>query len=227
VPLWPVASRPGRVTDAEGLAAGESLLSNDCDRVAETELAPFAAPGTDETRGRGLTCPPDRGDDDCEEDSDDDDPLAPVESARATGTHATTEPTPSATANAPTRPTYSAHFREPDSDANEGRLNSTPGSRPVVGRRWRPTGWDVCAPMASPRSSHGPPKDLIRNMPLAMPKSKRISDPIRSNLERWVPAEVRTELIAPAGPPRDDSERLGDAGAASLSMPYGLQLTIH
>jgi hypothetical protein len=35
-------------------------------------------------------------------------PAEPVVSAKATGTDATAEPTPNATANAPTRPTYRA-----------------------------------------------------------------------------------------------------------------------
>jgi hypothetical protein len=35
-------------------------------------------------------------------------PAEPVVSANATGTDATAEPTPNATANAPTRPTYRA-----------------------------------------------------------------------------------------------------------------------
>jgi hypothetical protein len=39
---------------------------------------------------------------------DPDDPPDPVVSANATGTDATAEPTPNATANAPTRPTYAA-----------------------------------------------------------------------------------------------------------------------
>ena len=39
---------------------------------------------------------------------DPDDPADPVVSANATGTDATAEPTPNATANAPTRPTYAA-----------------------------------------------------------------------------------------------------------------------
>jgi hypothetical protein len=36
------------------------------------------------------------------------DPVDPVVSANATGTDATADPTPNATANAPTRPTYRA-----------------------------------------------------------------------------------------------------------------------
>jgi hypothetical protein len=39
---------------------------------------------------------------------DPDDPPDPVVSANATGTDATAEPTPNATAKAPTRPTYAA-----------------------------------------------------------------------------------------------------------------------
>jgi hypothetical protein len=51
----------------------------------------------------------DAGDDEADGASDEPaEPPEPVVSATATGTDATAEPTPSATANAPTRPTYRA-----------------------------------------------------------------------------------------------------------------------
>ena len=48
---------------------------------------------------------------------DPDDPAEPVVSANATGTDATAEPTPNATANAPTRPTNRAYPDVADSDS--------------------------------------------------------------------------------------------------------------
>jgi hypothetical protein len=63
----------------------------------------------DETRGRADDCARDGSDD-----PDDDTALGPLDpavvSAAATGIDAIAAPTPSATANAPTRPTYRAHL---------------------------------------------------------------------------------------------------------------------
>ena len=52
---------------------------------------------------------------------DPDDPPDPVVSANATGTDATAEPTPNATANAPTRPTNGAKLDDPTSVAVTAR----------------------------------------------------------------------------------------------------------
>ena len=64
------------------------------------------------------------------------DPADPVVSANATGTTATTEPTPNATASAPTRPTYAAKPRDAPSVAvTARRLYSIARTRPVDERR--------------------------------------------------------------------------------------------
>jgi len=64
------------------------------------------------------------------------DPAEPVESANATGTDATAEPTPRATARAPTRPMCMAKPETADSDANTARrLYSIARTRPLTERR--------------------------------------------------------------------------------------------
>jgi hypothetical protein len=61
-------------------------------------------------------------------------PEEPVVSAAATGTDAIAEPTPRATANAPTRPTYRAYPDATDSRAIE-RLSSIGRTGPAGVRR--------------------------------------------------------------------------------------------
>jgi hypothetical protein len=60
------------------------------------------------------------------------DPPEPVRSAKATGIAPTADPTPSAIAKAPTRPTYRAHVCEPGSGFG------TPGNRYSIRRTRRP-----------------------------------------------------------------------------------------
>jgi hypothetical protein len=77
---------------------------------------------------------------------DPDDPPDPVVSANATGTDATAEPTPNATANAPTRPTNGAKLDDPTSVAVTARRPySIARTRPPETRRWRPVGCGECA----------------------------------------------------------------------------------
>jgi hypothetical protein len=70
----------------------------------------------------------------------DDEPAEPVVSANATGIAATAEPTPSATASAPTRPTYDA-VPPADSPVRTARRRySIACTRPFEERRLRPVG---------------------------------------------------------------------------------------
>jgi hypothetical protein len=69
-------------------------------------------------------------------------PAEPVVSANATGIATTAEPTPNATANAPTRPTYRAQlvFTEPKSATGvDGRPDSMVRTHALAERRMRPT----------------------------------------------------------------------------------------
>jgi hypothetical protein len=72
-----------------------------------------------------------------EDDADDPvEPADPVVSANATGAHATAEPTPNATANAPTRPIWAATLRVADSvTVAAGRLYSMGCTRLAIERR--------------------------------------------------------------------------------------------
>lgn len=67
---------------------------------------------------------------------DPDEPPEPVVSAKATGIAATAEPTPNATANAPTRPTNPPAAPDPCSEAVTARREySIPRTRPFDVRR--------------------------------------------------------------------------------------------
>ena len=86
-------------------------------------------------------------------------PADPVVSAKAIGIAATAEPTPRATANAPTRPTYRVTPAFGGSvDITARRTYSMARTRPRASRRWRPAG----AVRPSPKSAESVPAD---NMP--------------------------------------------------------------
>ena len=66
------------------------------------------------------------------------DPAEPVVSAKATGIAATADPTPNATASAPTRPTYDAVPVADSLACTARRRYSIACTRPLDERRWRP-----------------------------------------------------------------------------------------
>jgi hypothetical protein len=77
--------------------------------------------------------PDDAGDDDADDDPVE--PADPVVSANATGAHATAEPTPNATANAPTRPIWAATLRVADSVTVAARRLYSMGCTRLAGER--------------------------------------------------------------------------------------------
>lgn len=83
--------------------AGESFVESGSDPSGEANAAPLPGPSRPERRDGALVEDP--GDREASVEPDPVDPADPVVSANATGIDPTTEPTPKATARAPTRPT--------------------------------------------------------------------------------------------------------------------------
>ena len=137
--VLPAADPPGTPArgdaDSPSPASGEELAS-----AAESEAAPDprAPPRVAADREPAR----DAVDFDAEPDADaesaelDDEPAEPVVSANATGIAATAEPTPNATAKAPTRPTYDAVLTPADSAPPTARRRySIACTRPLDERR--------------------------------------------------------------------------------------------
>jgi hypothetical protein len=134
--VLPAADPPGTPargdTDSPSPASGAELAP-----VAVSEAAPDprAPPRVAADREPAR----DAVDFDAESDADAesaDEPAEPVVSANATGIAATAEPTPNATANAPTRPTYDAVLTPADSDEPTARRRySIACTRPLDERR--------------------------------------------------------------------------------------------
>jgi len=136
-----------RVRDAGALGASASAasavsesaaapVSAPADDTLEDSLADFAGPRRDRVADDDVDAPSDA-------DASVDEPADPVESAKATGRADRPDPTPRATANAPTRPTYRAKLGLTESDADEDRrAYSIERIKLFDDRLWSPAGTD-------------------------------------------------------------------------------------
>lgn len=144
----PALSAEDEERPRDEVTAGESAPSGTEDGADAGELTPPRAPVRD---------PRPEPTDEASEDPDDEEPVDPSEpcrSANATGIDTTAAPTPRATANAPTRPTYRAHT-DPDGSGITRRNSIGRTSRRPPWSSTRSTDDDKSADMSPSRAFEG------------------------------------------------------------------------